>query len=80
MNDFPGMGLKTIFNLFLRLVALLHVSQIGCADALNISIHSWPVVERVQNVMHFCVTLMMNLRMCGRYEFHLFVSRSYTIS
>ncbi len=33
----------------------------SCADCLNSSIHSWPVIERVKNVMYFGVALMVYL-------------------
>ena len=35
----------------------------SCADCFYGCTHSWPIVQRVQNVVHFGVALMMNLGM-----------------
>ncbi len=40
----------------------------GRADCFDGCIHSWPIVQPVQNVMHFGVALMVNLGMPALYE------------
>jgi hypothetical protein len=34
------------------------------ADGFNCRVHSWPVIERIQNVMNLGVALMMDLSVC----------------
>ena len=52
-----------------------------CSDALGTRrahclyrrIHTWPIIQRIENVVHFGVSLMMNLRMRALDEPLLFV-------
>ena len=45
------------------------------AHRLYRCIHTWPIIQRIENVVHFGVSLMMNLRMRAFDESLLFVQR-----
>ncbi len=69
------MGLKTILNFFILLVASFDGRLTSRADVFDVCIHPGPVEEAIQNVVRFCMPLVMDLRMCGRDEILLLITR-----
>ncbi len=52
----------------------MHFAHAVQIDRLYRRIHTWPIIERVENVVHFCMPLMVNLRVCALNERFLLIN------